>query len=249
MQVLGQKIKAANSNVITILQKRVDLINKLMDIAKEYGNHEKLVHISVSNNVRNMFSSTNDEMLSINAFSQQFPELKSDATDMNLMGGLPQVENQLQVKREEYNHYVETYNSKRITFPNVLFANMLGFKEVRYVDVDNTEDIKEFKTDDGEILKDIIKRGMQQMAQATAQATDMTKKGFKKAKESIDSYKMKNEESKNLAKNQEANKAPENVNVTEQVQETMSNRCPSCGFESENEAKFCMNCGSKMNND
>ena len=59
LQVLGQKIKAANSNVITILQKRVDLINKLMDIAKEYGNHEKLVHISVSNNVRDMFSSTN----------------------------------------------------------------------------------------------------------------------------------------------------------------------------------------------
>jgi LemA protein len=52
LQRLGQGIKSTNATVLTVIQKRADLVNKLMNIAKGYGAHEKLVQISLSNNLK-----------------------------------------------------------------------------------------------------------------------------------------------------------------------------------------------------
>lgn len=197
LQALGQRVKSANANIVAVLQKRADLINKLMDVAKEYGNHEKLVHIEVSHNLRDMVSSTNNAMMNIQAFSQAFPELKADTAYRSLMDSMETVEGQLQQKREEYNYSVEAYNTKRTVFPAVLFAGMLGFNEAPYLDFDNMQTVRDFKTDDGQMLKEMLRKGGEQIvrttAQATAQATDLTKKGFKMAKDSIDTMNSRKE--------------------------------------------------------
>lgn len=171
LQVIGQKVKSSHSNVLTVIQKRADLANKLQDIAKEYGSHEKLSHISISNNLVDTFKESSNAIANVNALAQQYPDLKANATYQQLMTQLNQIEDELQEKREIYNGAAGSYNSMRLQIPTVFFANAIGFKEAPYFDFDNLQAIKDFKTDDGEMLKNVI-------SGVTFKAKDATKKGI-----------------------------------------------------------------------
>ena len=173
LQRLGQGVKSANANVLTVIQKRADLINKLMDIAKEYGNHEKLVHISLSNNLVDTFKASAEAIVNLNSMATNYPELKANAAYQQLMSQIHSIEGELQNKREKYNQVSQAYNSERLQIPTVLFAGVMGFSEAPYFDFDNLQEIKEFKTDDGQLLKDAL-------VSASAKAIDMTQKGIDK---------------------------------------------------------------------
>lgn len=45
LQALAQRVKSSNSDIKNAIFRKVELTNKLMDIAKGYANHEKLVFI------------------------------------------------------------------------------------------------------------------------------------------------------------------------------------------------------------
>jgi LemA protein len=156
LQQAGQGVKASHSNVLTVIQKRADLANKLQDIAKGYGDHEKLVQISVSNNLVETFKESSNAIANVNAIAQQYPDLKANATYQQLMLQLNQIEDELQRKREIYNSIAGNYNSMRLQIPTIFFASAMGFKEAPYFDFDNLQAIKDFKTDDGEMLKNVI---------------------------------------------------------------------------------------------
>ena len=173
LQRCGQGVKSANATVLTVIQKRADLVNKLMDIAKEYGNHEKLVHIILSNNLVDTFKESTAAIANVNSMAANYPELKANVAYQQLMDQINAVECELQHKREFYNHATETYNSERLQIPSVLFAGFLGFKEAPYFDFDNLQAIKEFKTDDGQLLKDML-------SSAASKAMNITQKGLDK---------------------------------------------------------------------
>lgn len=171
LQKMGQGVKSNHSNVLTVIQKRADLANKLQDIAKEYGMHEKLTHISISNNLVDTFKESSQAIANVNALAQQYPDLKANATYQQLMMQLNEIENELQRKREIYNSVAGSYNSERLQIPTVFFASAMGFKEAPYFDFDNLQQIRDFKTDDGEMLKSVI-------AGVALKAKDATKKGI-----------------------------------------------------------------------
>ena len=52
MQRTVQAIKEAQSNVIVFMKKRIELVNKLIDITKGYGDHEKLTYLFEGRNRR-----------------------------------------------------------------------------------------------------------------------------------------------------------------------------------------------------
>ena len=171
LQVIGQKVKSSHSNVLTVIQKRADLANKLQDIAREYGAHEKLTHISVSNNLVDTFKESSNAIANVNALAQRYPDLKANSAYQQLMTQLNQIEDELQKKREIYNSAAGSYNSMRLQIPTVFFASVMGFKEAPYFDFDNLQAIRDFKTDDGEMLKTVFS-GM------ASKAKDATKKGI-----------------------------------------------------------------------
>lgn len=173
LQRLGQGVKSANATVLTVIQKRADLVNKLMDIAKEYGQHEKLVHITLSNNLVDTFKASTAAIANLNSMAATYPDLKANATYQQLMSQMNAIEGELQNKREIYNRVSQTYNSERLQIPTVFFAGMLGFKDAPYFDFDNLQAIKEFTTDDGQLLKDAL-------ASASSKAIDLTQKGIDK---------------------------------------------------------------------
>ena len=179
LQRFGQGVKSANATVLTVIQKRADLVNKLMDIAKEYGNHEKLVHITLSNNLVDTFKESTAAIANVNSMATNYPELKANSAYQQLMEQINVVEGELQKKRESYNHVTQIYNSERLQLPTVLFAGFLGFKEALYFDFDNLQAINEFKTDDGQLLKDML-------STASAKAMDITQKGLDKVQSKLE---------------------------------------------------------------
>lgn len=61
---------------------------------------------------------------------EQYPDLKANQNFLELQSQLEGTENRINVARDRFNEAANTYNKKIKTLPNVLFAGMLGFKEM-----------------------------------------------------------------------------------------------------------------------
>lgn len=162
LQRFSQEVREAHANIMASMKKRVDLLNRLIDTVANYGDHEKLTHITVASNAANIGSAiavaqeVNAALSRISMLATSFPALKADTLYQNLMGQLHQLEVDLQQRRERFNASVREYNSFRTQIPQVFFANALGFPEAEYFDVENAdslENLREFRTDDGALLR------------------------------------------------------------------------------------------------
>ncbi|QYJ68495.1 LemA family protein [Flavobacterium litorale] len=69
---------------------------------------------------------------------ERYPDLKANQNFLALQSQLEGTENRINVARDRYNEAVNKYDKKKHSFPNVLFANILGF-----------EDMARFKADEG----------------------------------------------------------------------------------------------------
>lgn len=69
---------------------------------------------------------------------ERYPDLKANQNFLALQSQLEGTENRINVARDRYNEAVNKYDKKKHRFPNVLFANILGF-----------EDMARFKADEG----------------------------------------------------------------------------------------------------
>lgn len=164
MQSQAQGIKEAHSNTIVSMQKRVDLANKLIDIASSYGEHEKLTQITVAQNesvqaAMNTSQEVDGTVNRILSMARAYPDLKANQTYQSLMSQLESIENDLQKKRQIYNGQVRSYNTSCTSIPIVFVASYLGFKTAPYFDVanaDSLENLKDFHSSDGENLKNAL---------------------------------------------------------------------------------------------
>jgi len=63
---------------------------------------------------------------------EQYPNLKANQNFLDLQTQLEGTENRIGVERRRFNETVQGYNSKLRTFPTVVIAGMMGFKERPY---------------------------------------------------------------------------------------------------------------------
>jgi LemA protein len=63
------------------------------------------------------------------AVAEDYPELKADTNFRQLSDELSELEDELQSSRRYYNATVRDLNTQVQSFPDVLFARPLGFKE------------------------------------------------------------------------------------------------------------------------
>lgn len=154
LQADKQAIIEQASNIQVAQQKRRDLATRVLEIAKGFGDHEKLTHLKISSNQE---ASVN----SLAALSQSFPQLKANETYVQLMRQLEDLENDIANKREAYNATVKRYNCYRSSFPNMLVANQLNFEAAPYYNADNKDSLDNLATftrDDAAAVKQPIKR-------------------------------------------------------------------------------------------
>lgn len=151
--VANQTVEKAWSNVENTYQKRYDLIPNLVEVVKGYASHEQETFTAVTE-ARAKVSSINitaDELTEENlaAFEEAqselsgalirllvsveaYPELKANQHFTQMQNDLKNIENEILIRRDEFNLKVEPYNVLILKFPRNLMAKLFGFKEKAY---------------------------------------------------------------------------------------------------------------------
>ncbi len=176
LQKLSQNVKEKASNVQVAVSKKLSLINQLIDVVRNYQESEQftLLQISQDANTSSLMASYQQSgavLSSIQGVAERFPNLKASDQYQRLMDNITHCEINIQQNREKYNANVNTYNSNRSGIPTVFVAQFLGFSEAPYLQFDlvgnDATSLKEFKTDDGERLKQMFKSAGNNIADAT----------------------------------------------------------------------------------
>ena len=150
-----QNVRGKWANVESAMQRRADLIPNLVKAAQMAGVQEQEVFGQIAEarsrllnaqqaqpageggdktpeqkqaiiDANNSFGGTIGRLLSL---QEQYPQLRSIDAFMSLQNELAGTENRIKVSRDDYNTAVQDYNTTRNSFPAVLTAGLLGFKE------------------------------------------------------------------------------------------------------------------------
>lgn len=159
-----QQIKGKWANVESAMQRRADLVPNLVDVAKMTAVQEQEVFGQIADarsrllnaqqaapagsdgdkspeqkqaviDANNSFGGTIGRLLSL---QETYPALRSSDAFMKVQDELSGTENRLNTARIDFNDAVTAYNTTRNSFPAVLTAGLLGFKEEPFFKADDT---------------------------------------------------------------------------------------------------------------
>ena len=147
-----EKVRSAFSNVQTQYQRRLDLVDNLVNTVKGSANFEqqtlqnvtdaraKVGSIKIDANTSQaqlqQYADAQNQMTGalsrLIAVSENYPDLKTTAAFQDLMSQLEGTENRVQVARSDYNEAARPYNARIQTFPTVVFARLFNFQSFAY---------------------------------------------------------------------------------------------------------------------
>lgn len=153
-----ENVKGKWANVESQLQRRADLINNLVEVAKMAGIQEQEVFGQIAEarsrllnattqapqgeggdktpeqkqaviDANNSFGGTIGRLL---VLQEAYPDLKSNQNFLKAQDEIAGTENRIAVARNDYNAATQDYNTTRSRFPTVISAKLFGFKEEPY---------------------------------------------------------------------------------------------------------------------
>lgn len=155
---LRNRFKNAFAQIDVQLKRRCDLIPNLVETAKGYIKHERETLEAVVQ-ARNQAASAGQKaaahpedpaamqgllgaegalagaMSRLMLVVERYPDLKANQNMSQLMEELSSTENKVAFARQAYNDSVMNYNTARETFPAVLIAGALGFREATLFEI------------------------------------------------------------------------------------------------------------------
>lgn len=138
---LRNMVDNAWAQVDVQLQRRLDLIPNLVETVKGYAQHESETLEEVAHARAAVAGATtpegrmgangrlNSALKNLFAVAESYPELKANANFQQLQAQLSETEDKISYMRQSFNDTVMKYNTAIQTFPAVLFAGAMGFKE------------------------------------------------------------------------------------------------------------------------
>lgn len=153
---LRVKIKEAMSGIDVQLKRRADLIPNLVETVKGYAKHERKVFKEVTEARSALMKAKSpkakaqaDNMLTgalktLFAVAEAYPQLQASDNFKQLQKELSDTEDKVAYSRQFYNSNVMEFNTKIVVVPNVLIANMFGFKHEDFFEA-GEQDRKEVK--------------------------------------------------------------------------------------------------------
>ncbi|HEY6946499.1 MAG TPA: LemA family protein [Candidatus Acidoferrum sp.] len=151
MAIKREAVNAAWAQVDVVLQRRADLIPNLVETVKGFAKQEQTVFGEIAKaRAAYLSASTPADKIAANgdldramikflAFTENYPQLKSNENFLRLQDELAGTENRIAVERRRYNEVVQDFNTFIATFPNSLVASLGGF----------TRNNAYFKTEEG----------------------------------------------------------------------------------------------------
>jgi LemA protein len=138
---LSNNVKKAWADIDVLLEKRHDMLGKLMDTVSGYAKYERSVLTQVTKartawmgaqkgTVQNKIDASNQistALKSIFAVAENYPDLKADNNFMQLQQAITEIESQIADRREFYNDAVNLFNIRIQQIPYTFFAGMLHY--------------------------------------------------------------------------------------------------------------------------
>jgi LemA protein len=141
---LRQLVREGFSGITVQLRRRADLIPNLVETVKGYATHERETFDAITAQRAAATSAGNvaataqaDAQMTgllgrLMAVAEAYPELKANTNFLDLQGQLSTIEGELQSARRYYNATARDLNTRIQSFPAMLFAAPMGFKEEPY---------------------------------------------------------------------------------------------------------------------
>lgn len=147
------RTRAGWSDIDVQLQRRHDLIPRLVEAVRAYADYERATMTAVTE-LRRRSEETDrpaakarleDELARgidrLLAVAESYPDLKANRNFLDLQEQLVDTEDKLQYARRFYNGAVRDLNTRIQSFPDLIVARTLGFREAEYFDAEaGTED-------------------------------------------------------------------------------------------------------------
>jgi len=166
LQKLAQNVRESASNVQVAISKKLSSINQLIEVVKNFQAGEQLVQLQVSQDqsaaaMSNAYQQSGTVLSTIQGVADRFPNLKASEQYHRLINNIETCEADIGTARTKYNGVVKQYNSYRLGIPTVFIARSMGFGEAPYLQFDQSgaadpNSLKEFRTDDGERLHQLL---------------------------------------------------------------------------------------------
>jgi LemA protein len=141
---LRQLVREGFSGITVQLRRRADLIPNLVETVKGYATHERETFDAITAQRAAATSAGNvaataqaDAAMTgllgrLMAVAEAYPELKANTNFLELQGELSSIEGELQSARRYYNATARDLNTRIQSFPDMLFAGPMGFREEPY---------------------------------------------------------------------------------------------------------------------
>ncbi len=151
LRQLEVKVEEAESGIDVALTKRFDVLTKLVATTKGYAKHEAETFENITKwrqglpktltlQEKQEFMGKMDAVQSgINIAVEAYPDLKAEKMFGNLQASISDVEEHLQAARRLYNSNVSTINSKIVTFPTSIVANMSHVTKKEFFEADTAK--------------------------------------------------------------------------------------------------------------
>ena len=144
-------VREGFSGITVQLRRRADLVPNLVETVQGYATHERDVLDEVTARRADATKAGGVEATAqadaqftgllgrLMVVAEAYPDLKADANFRALQDELSELEGELQSARRYYNATVRDLNTRVQSFPDMLFAGPMGFKdEPFYTDADES---------------------------------------------------------------------------------------------------------------
>ena len=139
-------IDEAFGGIESYLEERFDMLTKVISTANEESKREIEMVTNVTK-MRSTFSNAHTteekieagqmieaEMPKVLATLENYPDPKFNESFRLVQRSIMAIEDKISAARRNYNSNVSIYNKKRATFPEIIFASILGFKSKKMFD-------------------------------------------------------------------------------------------------------------------
>ena len=145
---LRGRVDNAWAQIDVQLKRRFDLIPNLVNTVKGYAQHEKETLEKVTESrTKYLVAKTPDEKLQANselagalgrlfAVAESYPDLKANASFLDLQKQLKETEDKIGFSRQFYNDTAMKYNVSIVKVPASIIANLFGFKSRPYFEAE-----------------------------------------------------------------------------------------------------------------
>lgn len=165
LQALAQGLREAASNTEVAISRKLSLVNQLIDVVRNYQDFEQFTHLKISgdqaDSLSQAWTQSGQILTSIQGMAQRYPELRASEQYTSLAASIQLSEQAIMDARERYNGAVRSYNTTRGSIPTIFVARVMDFAVAPYLEFDHAgvaqvNTLKDFKTDDGERLQQLL---------------------------------------------------------------------------------------------